>query len=591
MGEALLGLKRTIMCGELKENNVGQTVTVMGWVQRKRNLGGLIFVDLRDRSGILQVVFGDTIDNNAFIKADELKSEYCIAVTGEIVKRESPNPNLPTGMIELKGKNIKILSESETPPIYIKENLDASENIRMKYRYLDLRRPDMQNIFKIRHKAAKLIRDYLDENGFLEIETPILTKSTPEGARDYLVPSRNYNGMFYALPQSPQLFKQLLMVSGFDKYFQITKCFRDEDLRANRQPEFTQVDIEMSFVEEDDVIALNEGLIKKVFKEILNIEVETPIKRMPYKTAMEKYGTDKPDLRFGMEIIDISNEVRKSDFKVFTEVIGNGGSVRAIKVDNCANMGRKDLDRLSEFVKGYKAKGLTWIAWKEDGIKSPISKFLKEEEIKFILEKTSAKEGDLVLIVSDKNKIVLQALGALRLELAKKLDILKDNNEFNFVWITEFPLFSYDEEEERYVAEHHPFTSPMDEDIKYLDTDPLKVRAKAYDIVLNGEELGGGSIRIHDTNLQEKIFNLLGFTKEKAWERFGFLLEAFKYGPPPHGGLAFGFDRLIMFLSGTDNIKDVIAFPKNQNAFDPMTEAPNIVDKKQLDELGILIKE
>ncbi|SKA75825.1 aspartyl-tRNA synthetase [Clostridium sp. USBA 49] len=591
MGEALLGLKRTIMCGELKENNVGQTVTVMGWVQRKRNLGGLIFVDLRDRSGILQVVFGDTIDNNAFIKADELKSEYCIAVTGEIVKRESPNPNLPTGMIELKGKNIKILSESETPPIYIKENLDASENIRMKYRYLDLRRPDMQNIFKIRHKAAKLIRDYLDENGFLEIETPILTKSTPEGARDYLVPSRNYNGMFYALPQSPQLFKQLLMVSGFDKYFQITKCFRDEDLRANRQPEFTQVDIEMSFVEEDDVIALNEGLIKKVFKEILNIEVETPIKRMPYKTAMEKYGTDKPDLRFGMEIIDISNEVRKSDFKVFTEVIGNGGSVRAIKVDNCANMGRKDLDKLSEFVKGYKAKGLTWIAWKEDGIKSPISKFLKEEEIKFILEKTSAKEGDLVLIVSDKNKIVLQALGALRLELAKKLDILKDNNEFNFVWITEFPLFSYDEEEERYVAEHHPFTSPMDEDIKYLDTDPLKVRAKAYDIVLNGEELGGGSIRIHDTNLQEKIFNLLGFTKEKAWERFGFLLEAFKYGPPPHGGLAFGFDRLIMFLSGTDNIKDVIAFPKNQNAFDPMTEAPNIVDKKQLDELGILIKE
>jgi aspartyl-tRNA synthetase len=589
MGEALLGLKRTIMCGELRDTHIGDKVTVMGWVQRKRNLGGLIFVDLRDRTGLLQVVFGEAINSEAFVKADTVKSEYCLAVTGEIVKREAPNANMPTGNVELKGMSIKILSESETPPIYIKENLDASENIRMKYRYLDLRRPDMQSIFMIRHKAAKAIRDYLDENGFLELETPMLTKSTPEGARDYLVPSRNYPGMFYALPQSPQLFKQLLMVSGFDKYFQIVKCFRDEDLRANRQPEFTQVDIEMSFIEQDDVIAMNEGLIKKVFKEVLDVEVQTPIKRMPYRIAMEKYGSDKPDLRFGMEIVNISEVVKNADFKVFKDALEAGGSVRAIKVPNSANMGRKDLDRLGEFVKTYKAKGLAYIAYKEDEIKSPISKFLKEEEIKEILNVMEAKPSDLILILSDSNKVVLQALGALRLELAKKLEILKDNKEFNFVWVTEFPLVSYNEEENRYQAEHHPFTAPMDEDLEYLDTDPSKVRAKAYDIVLNGEELGGGSIRIHDSSLQEKMFNILGFTKEKAWERFGFLLEAFKFGPPPHGGLAFGFDRLIMFLSNRDNIKDVIAFPKNQNAFDPMTEAPNIVDDTQLKELGLSI--
>jgi len=589
MGEALLGLKRTIMCGELRDTHVGNNVTVMGWVQRKRNLGGLIFVDLRDRTGVLQVVFGEAINNEAFIKADTLKSEYCVAITGEIVKREAPNPNMTTGNVELKGMSIKILSESETPPIYIKENLDASENIRMKYRYLDLRRPDMQSIFMIRHKAAKSIRDYLDENGFLELETPMLTKSTPEGARDYLVPSRNYPGMFYALPQSPQLFKQLLMVSGFDKYFQIVKCFRDEDLRSNRQPEFTQVDIEMSFIEQDDVIAMNEGLIKKVFKEVIGVDVQTPIKRMPYRIAMEKYGSDKPDLRFGMEIVNISDVVKDADFKVFKDALEAGGSVRAIKVPNSANMGRKDLDRLGEFVKTYKAKGLAYIAYKEDEIKSPISKFLREEEIQGIINAMEAKPSDLILILSDSDKVVLQALGALRLELAKKLEILKDNKEFNFVWVTEFPLVSYNEEENRYQAEHHPFTAPMDEDIAYLDTDPSKVRAKAYDIVLNGEELGGGSIRIHDSSLQEKMFNILGFTKEKAWERFGFLLEAFKFGPPPHGGLAFGFDRLIMFLSNRDNIKDVIAFPKNQNAFDPMTEAPNIVDDTQLKELGLSI--
>lgn len=587
MGEALKGLKRTVMCGELRENQVDNKFTVMGWVQRKRNLGGLIFVDLRDRTGLLQVVFGEAINNDAFIKSDNLKSEFCVAITGTLVKRESPNPSMPTGLVELKGEEIKILSESETPPIYIKENLDASENIRLKYRYLDLRRPDMQNIFFIRNRAAKSVRDYLDDNGFLDIDTPILTKSTPEGARDYLVPSRNYPGMFYALPQSPQIFKQLLMVSGFDRYYQIAKCFRDEDLRANRQPEFTQVDIEMSFVEEDDVMTINEGLVKKVFKDVLGVDIQTPFSRMPYKEAMERYGSDKPDVRFKMEITDLSDEVKNSEFKVFTDAFEVNGSVRAIKVDGAADMGRKQIDKLGEFVKTFKAKGLAWIALKAGEVKSPISKFLKEEEMSGIIAKMDAKEGDLILIVADKNKVVFQTLGALRLHLAKELEILKDNKEFNFIWVTQFPLVSYNEEENRYQAEHHPFTMPMDEDIQFLDTDPGKVRAKAYDMVLNGEELGGGSIRIHDSSLQEKMFNVLGFSKESAWERFGFLLEAFKYGPPPHGGLAFGLDRIVMFLSGTDNIKDVIAFPKNQNAYCPLTEAPNVVDDGQLGELGI----
>ncbi|WP_017414638.1 aspartate--tRNA ligase [Clostridium tunisiense] len=589
MGESLNGLKRNLMCGELRESQVGQKVTVMGWVQRKRNLGGLVFIDLRDRTGLLQVVFGEEINKEAFEKADLAKSEYCIAVTGEVIKREAPNANLPTGMVELKGENIKILSESETPPIYIKEDLDASENIRLKYRYLDLRRPDMQKILMIRHKAAKIVRDYLDENGFLEMETPMLTKSTPEGARDYLVPSRNYPGMFYALPQSPQIFKQLLMVSGFDRYFQIVKCFRDEDLRSNRQPEFTQIDLEMSFVELNDVIALNEGLIQRVFKEVIGEEVKLPIRRMPYAEAMNKYGSDKPDLRFGMEIKDITEAVRGTEFAVFKNAIENGGSVRAIVAENSADMGRKKLDKLGEFVKTYKAKGLAWIAYKEDEIKSPISKFFDEAGMQAIIEAAGAKTGDLILIVADMDNVVLQSLGALRLELAKELGILENNKEFNFVWITEFPLLEYDEEENRYVALHHPFTSPMDEDLQYLDTDPKRVRAKAYDIVLNGEELGGGSIRIHDTNLQEKMFSLLGFSQESAWERFGFLLEAFKYGPPPHGGLAYGLDRMVMFLAGTDNIKDVIAFPKNQNAYCPMSEAPNVVEEKQLKELGINI--
>lgn len=589
MGEALNGLKRTIMCGELRESHIDNKVTVMGWVQRKRNLGGLIFIDLRDRTGLLQVVFGEAINKEAFEKADEAKSEYCIAVTGTIVKREAPNSEIPTGMVELKGECIKILSESETPPIYIKENLDAAESIRLKYRYLDLRRPDMQKIFMTRHKAAKIVRDFMDESGFLEVETPILANSSPEGARDYLVPSRNYPGMFYALPQSPQLFKQLLMVSGYDRYFQIAKCFRDEDLRANRQPEFTQIDMELSFVEADDVMALNERLIQRVFKEVANVDVKLPVERMPYKIAMEKYGSDKPDLRFGMEINDLSETVKDVDFKVFQDALSNGGSVRAIKAENCANMGRKQIDKLVEFVKTYGAKGLAWIAYKEDEIKSSVSKFVNEEQTKNILNKLEANVGDLILIVADKNSTVFQSLGALRLHMAKELGILENNNEFRFVWVTEFPLVSYNEEEGRFQAEHHPFTMPMDEDIQYLESDPGRVRAKAYDIVLNGEELGGGSIRIHDTKLQQRMFQVLGFTEERAWESFGFLLEAFKFGPPPHGGLAFGFDRMVMFLAGTENIKDVVAFPKNQNAFCPLTEAPGVVEDIQLKELGISI--
>ncbi|MBC5627387.1 aspartate--tRNA ligase [Clostridium sp. NSJ-6] len=587
MGEALNGLKRSLMCGEPRENNVGQKVTLMGWVQRNRKLGGLQFIDLRDRTGIMQIVFGEEINAESFEKAKAVRPEYCIAVTGEIVKRQSPNENMPTGMVELMCESIKVLSESETPPIYIKEDLDAAENIRLKYRYLDLRRPDMQRIFMIRSKAAMAVRNYLNDNGFLEVETPILTKSTPEGARDYLVPSRNYPGMFYALPQSPQIFKQLLMVSGFDRYFQIAKCFRDEDLRANRQPEFTQIDLEMSFVEQDDVMAMNEGLVAHVFKEVLGHEIKLPIRRMPFKEAMEKYGSDKPDLRFGMEITDITEAVKDMDFVVFKSAIENGGSVRALCLKGGADLGRKQLDKLVDFVKTYKAKGLAWIQLKEEGNKSSIAKFLTDEVTENIVKTMGAENGDAILIVSDKNSVVFQSLGALRLELAKQFDLIKDKSEFNFCWITEFPLFEYDEEEGRYFAAHHPFTSPMDEDLEMLDTNPGAVRSKAYDLVLNGEELGGGSIRIHDSSLQTRMFKALGFTEESAQERFGFLIDAFKFGPPPHGGLAFGLDRMAMFLAGTDNIKDVVAFPKNQNAYCYLSEAPNVVDQKQLDELGI----
>ena len=589
MGEALGGLKRTMYCGLVREANIGETITLMGWVQRNRKLGGLEFIDLRDREGIMQIVFGEEINAEAFEKAKTVKPEYCIAVTGKVVKREAVNENMPTGMVELLGSSLKILSESETPPIMIKEGLDASEQIRLKYRYLDLRRPDMQNIFMIRNKTTKAIRDFLVENGFIEVETPVLTKSTPEGARDYLVPSRNYPGMFYALPQSPQTLKQILMVSGFDKYYQIAKCFRDEDLRANRQPEFTQVDMELSFVEEDDVMEVNERLIAHVFKEVVGYDVKLPIKRMTFKEAMEKYGSDKPDLRFGMEITDLTEAVKDVDFKVFTSALEIGGSVRALCLKGGASMGRKDIDRLGEFVKTYKAKGLAYIQLKEEGIKSPIAKFLTEDQMNKIISTMNAEKGDLILIVADKNSIVFQSLGALRLELAKKFDLIKDKNEFNFTWITEFPLFEYSEEEGRYTACHHPFTAPMDEDIDMIETDPGKVRSKAYDLVLNGEELGGGSIRIHTIELQERMLRALGFTEEQAWESFGFLLEAFKFGPPPHGGLAFGLDRMVMFLAGTDNIKDVIAFPKNQNAYCYLSEAPNIVDEKQLKDLGIKV--
>ena len=589
MGEALGGLKRTMYCGLVREANIGETITLMGWVQRNRKLGGLEFIDLRDREGIMQIVFGEEINAEAFEKAKTVKPEYCIAVTGKVVKREAVNENMPTGMVELLGSSLKILSESETPPIMIKEGLDASEQIRLKYRYLDLRRPDMQNIFMIRNKTTKAIRDFLVDNGFIEVETPVLTKSTPEGARDYLVPSRNYPGMFYALPQSPQTLKQILMVSGFDKYYQIAKCFRDEDLRANRQPEFTQVDMELSFVEEDDVMEVNERLIAHVFKEVVGYDVKLPIKRMTFKEAMEKYGSDKPDLRFGMEITDLTETVKDVDFKVFTSALEIGGSVRALCLKGGASMGRKDIDRLGEFVKTYKAKGLAYIQLKEEGIKSPIAKFLTEDQMNKIISTMNAEKGDLILIVADKNSVVFQSLGALRLELAKKFDLIKDKNEFNFTWITEFPLFEYSEEEGRYTACHHPFTAPMDEDIDMIETDPGKVRSKAYDLVLNGEELGGGSIRIHTIELQERMLRALGFTEEQAWESFGFLLEAFKFGPPPHGGLAFGLDRMVMFLAGTDNIKDVIAFPKNQNAYCYLSEAPNIVDEKQLKDLGIKV--
>ncbi|HEX9026013.1 MAG TPA: aspartate--tRNA ligase [Clostridium sp.] len=587
MGESLNGLKRTMMCGEPREEHIGEKITLMGWVQRNRKLGGLEFIDLRDKTGIMQVVFGEEINGEAFEKAKSVRPEYCVAVTGVVVKRESINENMPTGFVELKCEEIKILSESETPPIYIKENLDAAENIRLKYRYLDLRRPDMQKIFITRSKTTKAIRDYLEANDFLDVETPILNRSTPEGARDYIVPSRNYPGMFYALPQSPQLFKQLLMVSGFDKYYQIAKCFRDEDLRANRQPEFTQVDMELSFVEQDDIIKVNEGLIAHVFKEVAGVDVKLPIKRMTFKDAMEKYGSDKPDVRFGMEITNITEEARDLELPMFKDAIENGGSVRALCLKGGAELGRKPLDKLGEFIKTYKAKGLAWIQLKEDGVKSSIAKFLTDDITNSILKTMNAENGDAVLIVADKNSVVLQSLGALRLELAKQFDLIKDKNEFNFTWVTEFPLFEYSEEEERFMACHHPFTAPMDEDLDFIESDPGKVRSKAYDLVLNGEELGGGSIRIHDTVLQERMLKALGFTEEDAWKNFGFLLQALKFGAPPHGGLAFGLDRMIMFLAGTENIRDVIAFPKNQNAYCYLSEAPNVTDEKQLIELGI----
>jgi len=580
---------RTHMCGELTVENIGQDVSIIGWAQKTRDLGGLLFIDIRDRTGIIQAVFNKDEDSELFEKAQSVRGEYVLQITGKVAARSEKaiNPRMKTGYIEILADDISIISKAETPPIYIEDNLNVSENLRLKYRYLDLRRPVMQNIFFVRHKVNKIIRDYFDRNGFIEIETPVLTKTTPEGARDYLVPSRVQPGKFFALPQSPQLFKQILMVSGFDKYFQIVKCFRDEDLRADRQPEFTQLDMEMSFVEAEDVMSVIEGLMREVFKKIKGVDIELPLPRMTYKEAMNRYGSDKPDIRFGIELKDLSDILNQCEFKVFSDVIRNGGKVKAINAENCGeNLSRKDIDALSEFVKTYKAKGLAWINYTSEGIKSPILKFVKEEEIKAITERMGAKIGDIIFIVADNENVVHDSLGQLRLELAKRFNLI-DEDKLGFLWVTEFPLLEYDEEEKRYVAKHHPFTSPMDEDIDLLDTNPLEVRAKAYDIVLNGYELGGGSIRIHDTAIQEKMFKVLGFSKEDAWKKFGFLLEAFKYGTPPHGGLAIGIDRLIMLLTGTNNIRDVIAFPKTQNANCLMTDAPSEVDEKQLKELNL----
>ncbi len=588
MGESIYGMKRSHKCTELSTANIGETVTVMGWVQKQRNLGSLVFVDLRDRSGILQLVFTDK-DGEMFEKAKTIRSEFVLAVIGTVAPRapEAINKRMATGEIEINATELRILSTAETPPMYIEENSDVNEMTRLKYRYLDLRRPDMQRNFILRHRVAKVARDYYDENGFLEVETPILIKSTPEGARDYLVPSRVHPGKFFALPQSPQLYKQLLMVSGFDRYFQIAKCFRDEDLRADRQPEFTQIDIEMSFVNVDDVITCNEGFIKRVFKEALNVELETPFIRMKYAEAMERFGSDKPDIRFGMELVNMSDLVADCGFKVFTDAVASGGSVRAINAKGCSKFSRKEIDALVEVVKTYKAKGMAWISVGTDNeIKSSFAKFMTEEEMKALLERAEAEAGDLICFVADKNNVVCNALGQLRLEIARKLDILNPD-EFKFLWVTEFPFFEYNEEEQRFQAMHHPFTCPMDEDLELLDTDPGKVRAKAYDIVLNGVELGGGSIRIHIQELQSKMLKLLGFTEEDANRKFGFLLNAFKYGTPPHGGMAFGLDRMIMLMAKTDSIRDVIAFPKVQNASSPMDNAPDIVDDIQLQELHI----
>ncbi len=586
--ENLQGLKRTDRCGTLSAKDIGREVTVMGFVDSERNLGGLLFVNLRDISGIVQLFF-DTANEELVKKASTVRSEFVLAARGVVCARGegAVNKNMPTGEIEINVSELRILNKAKTPPFYIVENSDVKEELRLKYRYLDLRRPDMQRKLILRHKVAKIARDFFDENGFLEIETPMLNKSTPEGARDYLVPSRVKNGCFYALPQSPQLYKQLLMLSGMDRYFQIARCFRDEDLRADRQPEFTQIDIEMSFVEQDDVMSVNEKFIARVFKEILDVEVKTPFLRMPYSEAMSRYGSDKPDTRFGMELTDVSDLVKDCGFKVFSDAVANGGSVRLINAKNLADkISRKNIDALGEFAKTYKAKGLAWVKYTAEGVQSPIAKFFSEDEMNKILERANCEENDVLLFVADKNKVVFDTLGALRCEVAKRYDLI-DENKFNLLWVTDFPLLEYSEEEGRYVAMHHPFTHPADEDLDKLDTEPQNVRAKAYDIILNGVELGGGSIRIYNSDLQEKMFEVLGLTKEEAESKFGFLVEAFKYGAPPHGGMAYGFDRFVMLLTKSASIRDVIAFPKVQNASELMTNAPDVVDAKQLEELGI----
>ena len=587
--ESLKGLKRTHYCGDLRIDNVGEEVVLNGWVQKKRNLGGLVFVDLRDIRGISQILFDTNISEEAFNKAEKLGSEYVIAVKGIVRERQSKNPNMPTGDIEIEATELRVLSKSETPPIYIKDNDNVSEDLRLKYRFLDLRKPSMQNNLVLRSKVAKIVRNYLADNNFIEIETPFLIKPSPEGARDYLVPSRVNPGKFYALPQSPQLFKQLLMVSGMDRYFQIVKCFRDEDLRADRQPEFTQIDCEMSFVDEEDVMGIMEKMLQEIFKEVLDVDIQLPIQRMTYKEAMDRFGSDKPDTRFGLEFVNISDIVKECGFGVFANAASDEkGSVRGINVKGGAEaFSKKGMKKLEEHAKLYKAKGLAWIKVTEEGIDSPIAKFFSEEEIKAILEKMGAEVGDLLLFIADKNAVVYDALGQLRLEVGRKLDLM-DKNKYNLLWVTEFPLFEKDEETGRMIAMHHPFTSPLDEDVEGLTAeDKTNLRAKAYDIVLNGYELGGGSVRISNADIQKKMFDAIGISDEEANDKFGYLLEAFKYGVPPHAGLAFGFDRLMMLLTGADNIREVIAFPKNQNAICPMTNAPGVADNDQLDELNI----
>ena len=591
MAESMQGLKRSHRCTEVTNALIGSEVTVMGWVQKSRNKGGIIFTDLRDRSGILQIIFEEeNVGAEKYAKAEKLRAEFVIAVTGKVTKRGGAvNENIATGDIEVVASDIRILSEADTPPFPVEENSKTKEELRLKYRYLDLRRPDLQKNIMLRSKVATLTRAFLAEEGFIEIETPTLCKSTPEGARDYLVPSRVHPGTFYALPQSPQIYKQLLMCSGYDRYFQIARCYRDEDLRADRQPEFTQIDMELSFVDVDDVIDVNERLLAKLFKEAIGVDVSLPIQRMTYKEAMERFGSDKPDLRFGMELKDITDIVKNCEFVVFKGAVEAGGSVRGINAKGQGAMPRKKIDALVDFAKGYGAKGLAYIAIQEDGsYKSSFAKFMTEDEMAAIVTAMEGEAGDLLLFAADKNKLVYDVLGALRVELANQLGLL-DKNEYRFVWITEFPLLEWSEELGRYQAMHHPFTMPMEEDLPYIDSDPGRVRAKAYDIVLNGNEIGGGSVRIHQNDIQEKMFEALGFTMEKAYEQFGFLLNAFKYGVPPHAGLAYGLDRLVMLMAKEDSIRDVIAFPKVKDASCLMSEAPNVVDEKQLEELGIKI--
>ncbi len=592
MGEFLSGWKRTCYCTELGKEDVGREVTLMGWTNVRRDLGALIFVQLRDRTGLMQVVFdSSTLSKEDFDRASTIRSEYVLAVKGVLEARTGNmiNPNMKTGEVEVKVTEFKILSAAETPPIDTGDDCNAGELLRLKYRYLDLRRPCMQRNLMMRNEITRITHEYFAENGFLEIETPMLTKSTPEGARDYLVPSRVHPGSFYALPQSPQLFKQLLMLSGFDRYMQIARCFRDEDLRADRQPDFTQIDLEMSFVEADDVMAMNEGFLKRLFKETLDLDVQLPLPRITWQDAMDRYGSDKPDTRFGMELTDLSDCVKDCGFSVFQNALAAGGSVRCIVAKNAtAQFSRKEIDALGEFVKTYKAKGLAWMNWKPEGLQSPIAKFLTEDEIEAIKAKANFEQGDVMFIVADRNPVVWASLGALRLKLGDKLGLI-DPKKFNLLWVVEFPLLEWSEEENRFVAMHHPFTSPMDEDLPLLDTDPGKVRAKAYDIVLNGNEIGGGSIRIHSTELQAKMFDVIGLSKEQAEARFKFLLDALKYGTPPHGGLAYGLDRVTMLICGAQSIRDVIAFPKVQNASCPLTNAPDPVDAKQLAELHIAV--